>query len=421
MRSAEYCVLVTLAFAAGWIGSSWHSQSQHGRQLAAQDGEVSTNRRDRDFVELINRMGRAKELPFSIFGAGMPHGQRWRPALNNQRFREAIGTNAVFDKRRERMYWLTQRCLSRIAFIRFLGQAMATHSGQAKAAAHRQAVPVRCLEWDTPSFLAGYPACEEAWVFSYSAGHHGKSRRLERTLFGDVTEMASQFPSLIRSFHIIFCNQVFEHVRQPHRAAANLAAMLAPGGVGPSMLEHLTALNTESAFTLDRMDHFTLHASHRCSSSQCPSWSLHTPRFAQVLIFTVPFLEPLHAVPLDFHRFTLGGAIALFEDVGLRAERGSSAVGGNSHLTAAFLLGMGAGEVEQEELLANLVIPSSLKDQGRVADSDELEPLSRKLYMGSYVVFRAPLYAARLYMWERTVWTPPVYGGNGTIHHVHAP
>jgi len=370
MRSAEYCVLVTLAFAAGWIGSSWHSQSQHGRQLAAQDGEVSTNRRDRDFVELINRMGRAKELPFSIFGAGMPHGQRWRPALNNQRFREAIGTNAVFDKRRERMYWLTQRCLSRIAFIRFLGQAMATHSGQAKAAAHRQAVPVRCLEWDTPSFLAGYPACEEAWVFSYSADHHGKSRRLKRTLFGDVTEMASQFPSLIRSFHIIFCNQVFEHVRQPHRAAANLAAMLAPGGV---------------------------------------------------LIFTVPFLEPLHAVPLDFHRFTLGGAIALFEDVGLRAERGSSAVGGNSHLTAAFLLGMGAGEVEQEELLANLVIPSSLKDQGRVADSDELEPLSRKLYMGSYVVFRAPLYAARLYMWERTIWTPPIGGGNGTMHHVHAP
>ena len=365
-RDAAWTIaLVSLAFAAGWLGGGWHARTApnepHRRRLSQGWGrntstlDVSTpEARDDALVKLLNRMGAAKEIPFSIFGAGMPKHVAMRPPLSDKHVRQALGTPAIFERRKDQVYWLTQRALSRLAFIRFLGEAVDSYSSQAQGAARKQGAKVRCLEWDSPSYLAGYPACEEAWVFAYDARHARRGGPQQRHLWGDATELAFQFPELVGSFHIIFCNQVFEHMRQPHRAASNLAAMLAPGGV---------------------------------------------------LIFTVPFLEPLHGVPLDFNRFTVGGAVALFEDVGLKPRR--CAVAGNAHLTVAYLLGLGASEVRHDDLLANLVIPTTLKEQEWAADTDERGPLSRKLYMGSYVVFQAPTHGAnRLFMWERKAWAP---------------
>ena len=227
--------LISLAFAAGWLGGGWHAQTDpsepHRRRLSQGWGrnastlDVSTPQaRDDALVKLLNRMGAAKEIPFSIFGAGMPKHVAVRPPLSDKHVRQALGAPAIFDRRKDQVYWLTQRALSRLAFLRFLGEAMDNYSSQAEGAARMQGAKVRCLEWDSPSYLAGYPTCEEAWVFAYDDRHARRGGLQQRHLWGDATELAFQFPELVGSFHIIFCNQVFEHMRQPHRAASNLAA-----------------------------------------------------------------------------------------------------------------------------------------------------------------------------------------------------
>merc|ERR1740117_1644632 len=171
--TSSVLVFLSLAFAAGWHAQTAPSEP-HRRRLSQGWGrntstlDVSTpEARDDALVKLLNRMGAAKEIPFSIFGAGMPKHVAMRPPLSDKHVRQALGTPAIFERRKDQVYWLTQRALSRLAFIRFLGEAVDSYSSQAQGAARKQGAKVRCLEWDSPSYLAGYPACEEAWVFAY--------------------------------------------------------------------------------------------------------------------------------------------------------------------------------------------------------------------------------------------------------------
>jgi SAM-dependent methyltransferase len=81
----------------------------------------------------------------------------------------------------------------------------------------------------------------------------------------DVIADIAELPIEDGSLDAILCTEVLEHVRGPHRAAAELRRVLAPGG--------------------------------------------------RVLI-TVPFVGELHEEPYDFQRFTSHGLRALLEDAG---------------------------------------------------------------------------------------------------------
>lgn len=81
----------------------------------------------------------------------------------------------------------------------------------------------------------------------------------------DVIADIAELPIADASLDAVLCTEVLEHVRGPHRAAAELHRVLAPGG--------------------------------------------------RILI-TVPFVGELHEEPYDFQRFTSYGLEALLEDAG---------------------------------------------------------------------------------------------------------
>jgi SAM-dependent methyltransferase len=81
----------------------------------------------------------------------------------------------------------------------------------------------------------------------------------------DVIADIAELPLEDASLDAIVCTEVLEHVRGPHRAAAELRRVLAPGGR---------------------------------------------------LMVTVPFVGELHEEPYDFQRFTSYGLQALLEDAG---------------------------------------------------------------------------------------------------------
>ena len=104
-----------------------------------------------------------------------------------------------------------------------------------------------CLSWEE-KHAARIPACDpkRIWVLRYKGaakpkkhqGSHSQSRveidAAHRVLFADLVAAAERPEDLgeMRSaFDLIVCNQVFEHVKQPFKAARTLYHLLRPGGL----------------------------------------------------------------------------------------------------------------------------------------------------------------------------------------------
>ena len=290
-------VVAVASFAAGYACCAWWSQRAHeplGRLL--QEGHDDSIPRDSCWLEKRRSKAGAEEpittafhrlhtrlfleqlLPVSAFGSK-------RPGPPAHALRAYIGRSAKYSRGADGVTEFTQRATSRLAFVRFLGRQMESLGPQVAAAAAAANRTVRCLEWDSQWYLAQYATCQETWAFVFSA-RATKVFPNHRQLLGDLLKLPEQHPSFVGSFSIIFCNQVFEHVARPWVAATSLAAMLRPGGY---------------------------------------------------LIWSAPFLEPTHAVPFDFFRYTISGGTALFNDAGLTVV--ATERGGDSMLTSSCALG----------------------------------------------------------------------------------
>ncbi len=92
----------------------------------------------------------------------------------------------------------------------------------------------------------------------------------------DAAADLERLPFADNCFDAVFCSQVLEHVRDPWKAAAEMARELRPGGC---------------------------------------------------LIITVPFIGYLHNEPHDYHRFTPHGARRLLEEAGLETVHVSGSGG----------------------------------------------------------------------------------------------
>ena len=349
--SSFYALSVLVAYYAG-------AGSFSGRRLQARDAETDTGgsscwleRRSTEPVELAflrlqSELFSQRRLPVSAFGLG-------REPLTKKQVYRFIG-NASYVSYYDQVAPVTQRAVTRIALVRFLGRAMQRISHEATASAHASGRRTRCLEWDAKWYLARYKACEEPWSFSLMNRVPSVSMK-DRSFRGDLNEIASQHPQLLGTFDIIFCSQVFEHVSRPHVSAAGIAALLAPSGF---------------------------------------------------LIFTAPFIEPTHGVPFDYFRYTVSGATQLFEDVGLTTVMSEKS--GDAMMTSAFLHGFSIAELNRtmgyDVLNAVLTTPVTRKT------IDEMERggvrpdmLAQKIYTSVFLVARAPRddHEGRRYTWTR--------------------
>ena len=351
---AFYLLSLLVAFFAGLLvaerqrptGSTerFLQEADTGCWLTKQAGEELGSA----FLRLHAELFAKKVLPVSAFGLG-------RPMLQPHMMKTLLGPNTTYRAKFDQVASITNRAVSRVAFVRFLGRAMARFAPKAVAAAKTASRPMRCLEWDGRWYLAQYEACEETWTFSLMSRIPSVNIG-QKSFRGDLLSIQEQHPSLLRTFHIIFCSQVFEHVAQPHVAATSLAALLAPGGY---------------------------------------------------LIWTAPFMEPTHGVPFDYFRFTIGGASKLFIDAGLSIV--ATEKSGNSEVTSAYLLGFACSELNQSMLLNELTKPVSEKSLAKImhgpvhgtCKSHGTCTSDQNLYISSMLVARAPSVAAG----TRRVWT----------------
>ena len=94
-----------------------------------------------------------------------------------------------------------------------------------------------------------------------------KSEGSPNVLIGDIcaADYVPEHAAFAGFFDVVYSNNVFEHLRRPWIAAANILALLKPGGLG---------------------------------------------------IVIVPFAQRYHQVPEDYFRYTHAGARSLFEDAG---------------------------------------------------------------------------------------------------------
>ena len=292
------------------------------------------------FLRWHTKLFREQLLPVAAFG-----GKRRAPDRSFQR--QLLGEKTMYNPFRDSVNKITVRALSRLAFVKFLGQQMLRIAPVVTEAARIDNRTTRCLEWDGPWYLAQYRrACDTTWTFSFNKrpgklpDHH--------VLFGDLLRVAEQHRDMVGTFDIIFCNQVFEHVQEPHLAAASVAALLRPGGY---------------------------------------------------LIWTAPFLEPTHGVPYDYFRFTVEGGATLLRGAGLDVL--DLAKGGDSGLTSAYLLGYAAGELDKEALAAQLVEPTTSAQLNWASKNNSQAALQHKLYYSACVLAQAPAGRTKY----RVVWT----------------
>ena len=344
---------IILSFVAGWLcNDSLNKRRDHAsessRRLQSQkvatcwleqlDGENVQSA----FLRMHSWLFSQQLLPVSVFGLN-------RPAPSRSEIKQMIGPNAVYRPERDAVSKITATAVSRLAFLRFLGRQMARFGSQAKAAAQSESRKTRCLEWDGKWYLDQYRTCDETWTFAFARrpfklpDHKG--------LFGDLELASSQHPDMVGTFDIIFCNQVFEHVSRPHMAAASIAALLRPGGV---------------------------------------------------LFWSAPFLEPTHAVPHDYFRYTVSGGAMLFKDVGLKIQ--ATEQGGDSLLTSLYLLGYSAGELNATEVGERLSVPVTDAELAQISKGNSYADVARKLYFSSFLVAQAPLQAGKLFTWSRRRW-----------------
>ena len=293
--------------------------------------------------------------------------------------RHALKAQARLERRRVRcLAWdNTLYVLSR--------QSHTAHRSGKHIMGARLQIALRLLLHVHARYIGQLPLCEENVRLVYAPG--ANSIALGRTIRGDILDLTTRLPGLRGTFDFIQCTQVccaahaplhlvglarfrppgskhtegarglwrhhthdphtpfsslwqvFEHVRQPHVAAATLAALLRPGGV---------------------------------------------------VVWTAPFLERFHLSPTDFFRFTVEGGKALLEDAGLAVV--AAARGGDSLLTLGSLLGYGATDFDLDGHGAYTSV--GLTPPNTSAPSWEARTLNadpaRWLYIGSGVVGMKP-------------------------------
>ena len=338
-------VACILSFCTGWLCRS-NSATLLGRQLQVQESNPCWLERNGDedittaFLRRHTNLFSQQVLPVSAFGVN-------RPPPTRDAIRKMVGKDAAYNPNRDAVQKYTARALSRLGFIKFLGRQMQRFAPRVAAAAARERRVVRCLEWDGKWYIAQYATCEETWTLAYNS--KGFKLPDHKHLFGDLEKLPTQHPEMMGTFDMIFCNQVFEHVARPHVAAMSIATLLRPGGY---------------------------------------------------LMWSAPFLEPTHAVPHDYFRYTVSGAMVLFKDAGLNIL--ATETGGDSMLTSAYLLGYSAGELNTTRVSEALSIPVTDRDLARIAAGDGKAELSRKLYFSSFLVAQLPRHGS-LFTWERHV------------------
>lgn len=159
----------------------------------------------------------------------------------------------------------------------------------------------RCLDWGS-KYQRLFPlVCTQPHQIRYSrkscGGEWGSFDEAGVRGFCADLEAAPHIPTGF--LDVVFCTQVFEHLKHPWLAAAELYRMLAPGGV---------------------------------------------------LLFSVPFLEIFHTSggAADYYRYTSHGVVALFESVGFCVQ--DIRVAGSWLTTAGYLMGLGQWDFSAEEL-----------------------------------------------------------------------
>lgn len=152
-----------------------------------------------------------------------------------------------------------------------------------------------CAEWG-PVHYCHKLQCIECWDVRYKP--QGISMNATAQMVG--LNLDSRLKNKHRAhaiFNNIIATQVFEHVHRPVIAAQNIYNLLQPGG--------------------------------------------------HVLV-TVPFLQRYHELPADNFRFTVGGAIAVFEAAGLQLQEGF--VFGDMATVIGSMLGFGRSDFGEREL-----------------------------------------------------------------------
>eukprot|EP00747_Dinoflagellata_sp_TGD_P103317 gnl/TRDRNA2_/TRDRNA2_168920_c2_seq1.p1 gnl/TRDRNA2_/TRDRNA2_168920_c2~~gnl/TRDRNA2_/TRDRNA2_168920_c2_seq1.p1 ORF type:complete len:706 (+),score=119.54 gnl/TRDRNA2_/TRDRNA2_168920_c2_seq1:264-2120(+) len=160
----------------------------------------------------------------------------------------------------------------------------------------------RCLEWDSSSYSRHYfgSHCDKYDVVTYAHDGGGQARLEERgeghrRYVVDIHEADAVIPPA--SAGVVVCVQIFEHLRKPHVAMAQLFKLMAPGGF---------------------------------------------------IVWSAPLFSEIHGSPGDYFRYTPFGAKALAEDSGF-AVLGQSAPGDLRQL-AGYLVGMTAPYWPKEDL-----------------------------------------------------------------------
>lgn len=150
----------------------------------------------------------------------------------------------------------------------------------------------RCLEWDSAQYSRHYfrDHCSFFDVVTFAEG--GEARTItgqhgQRRYVVDIHEADATVPA--DSAGIVVCAQIFEHLRRPHVAMAQLFRLVAPGGF---------------------------------------------------VVWSAPLFSEVHGAPDDFFRYTPHGAVALSEDAGFQVMN-LYAPGGLREL-AGYLLGITA-------------------------------------------------------------------------------
>jgi len=159
----------------------------------------------------------------------------------------------------------------------------------------------RCLEWDSSQYSRRFfkQHCDYLDVVTYEgegAARVDPMSNGQRRYIVDVHEAEKVVPA--DSIGIVVCTQIFEHLRKPHIAMAQLFRAVAPGGF---------------------------------------------------VVWSAPLFSEIHGAPEDFYRYTPMGAQALAEDSGFRMV-GQYAPGGLRELSG-YLLGMTAPYWKEEDVL----------------------------------------------------------------------